>query len=169
MAGLLSIAVIVAWFFAARWLARKLTSSLKDGLPRKAATWLTVLAMMLLPVADEIVGGFQFRALCSELPALKVSAEKIKGKTIRVLSDPSSRYLDGVAVEIKYSRFSYRDVASGEELAVYGMYRAYSGWLGRRTLNSARPMTFGPSVCRPQNFVDDLPAKFGFNITTSRN
>lgn len=149
MAGLLSIAVVVAWFLAARWLAKKLTSRLKVGLLRTVLMSVAVLVLMVLPVADEIIGGFQFRALCKEHAVLKVNEEKIKGKTIRVVIDPSNRDVDNAAVRIYYSRFSYRDTTSNEELATYSRYVAVSGWLLRTITMSESfpPLTIHPSAC----------------------
>jgi hypothetical protein len=54
----------------------------------------------------------------------------------------------GAAVRILYSRSSYRDVDTNEELASSGRYVANGGWLIRTlsTDNYIVPLTF-PSTC----------------------
>lgn len=160
MAGLLSLALIAGWFLAARWLARQLTGTMKAGWLRTSTMTLAVLLLMLLPVADEIIGGFQFRALCKEHAVLRVNAEKIKGKTIRVVVDPSNKDLDSTAVRIFYSHSSYRDVDTGEELASTSRYTAKGGLLIRTLTNtSVNPLTIHPPVCGA-----GLPKSYGFKL-----
>ena len=160
MFGLLSIALVVAWFFAARWIARKLTGSMSSRLKRTSLTWLAVAVIFVLPVIDEIIGGFQFRALCKEHAVLKVNAEKIKGKTVRVVVDPSNKDVDNTAVRIYYTHLSYRDVETGEELANTRWYTATAGVLIRiLTGNSGSTLTIHPSTCSA-----GLSKSYGFTL-----
>lgn len=169
MAGLLSIALLVGWFIAAVWLARRLTSRLKNGLLRAVLMTLAVVVLVALPVADEIIGGFQFRALCRDNAELKIDAEKIKGKTIQVVVDPANQDVDNTPIRIYYSRFSYRDVNSNEELATYSRYVAVSGWLVRALAmgNTFPPLTIHPSTCNLTG-QGDLSKKYGFTYQPKR-
>ena len=150
MAGLLSIALLVGWFIATVWLARRLTSRLKNGPLRAVLMTLAIIALVMLPVADEIIGGFQFRALCRDNAVLKIDAEKIKGKTIRMVIEPSNKDLDNTAVRIYHSRVSYRDTVTGQELGSNSDYVAMGGKLIRALAmgHEMTPLTIHPSTCR---------------------
>ncbi len=149
MAGLIFIALIIGWFFAARWLARKISVRIANRALRWLSTALLVVVFMALPVLDEIIGGVQFRALCKEHTTLKIDAEKIKGKTIKVSGKPLNLNLTGTAIPIYFSRISYLDAVSNEELASTGSLDAKGGLL-IRTLsfsNSINPITLHPPTC----------------------
>lgn len=167
MAGLLSLALLVGWFIAALWLARQLTSKVKNGVLRTALMIPAVIVVVGLPVADEIIGGFQFRALCRERAVLKIDAEKIKGKTVRMVSDPENKDLENTIVRIYYTRVSYRDVTTQEELASNGYLVAMGGQLIRALGggHEMKPMTIFPSTCGgPGNLPTSK--KYEFNIDT---
>lgn len=151
MIGLLFLAVVSAWVFASWWLAMRATSRLPRGALRYAAVIAVAAVLVPLPVADEIVGGFQFRALCAQNTLLKVDTERIRGKTVRVSSDPIDKVVGGTSVRILYSRSFYRDVATNEVVASYGWYVASGGWLIRMLSGNdgMTPLTF-PSSCSGQ-------------------
>ena len=72
MAGLLSIALLVGWLAVAVWIAKQITATVKNSLLRTALAIPLIAILVMLPVADEIIGGFQFRALCRENAVLKI-------------------------------------------------------------------------------------------------
>lgn len=167
MAGLLSIALLAGWLAVAVLIARRLTTAVKNSLLRTILMLATVVALLALPVADEIIGGFQFRALCRENAVLKINAEKIKGRTVWMASDPANKEVGNTAVRIYYTRVRYRDVTSQEELASNGYVVAMGGKLIRALAggHEITPMTIFPSTCSgPGN----LPTseKYGFKIDT---
>lgn len=167
MAGLLVIALLVGWLAVAVWLATRLTGKLESRPLRFALMISIVFVLVALPVADEIIGGFQFRALCRDNAELKIDAEKIRGKTVLVVVDPANRDVENSLIRIYYSRFSYRDVNSNEELATYSRYVAVSGWLMRALAmgNALPPLTIHPSACN-LSAQGDLSKTFGFTYQT---
>lgn len=150
MAGLIFLAILAALFFAALWLAKILTSKLPPRIPRGPVMGLVVVLLLTTLVADEIVGGFQFRALCEKNAVLKIDAEKIKGKKIKVFFDESEKNLYGTSIRIFYSHTMYRDSETNEELASAGRYTAYGGWFIRTIgfSDTTPPLTFS-SACAP--------------------
>ena len=175
MAGLLSIALLIGWFFVAFLIARQAASGIKSSLLRFALMIPLFVVLMVLPVADELVGGFQFRALCREKAVLKIDAEKIKGKTIRLVTDPSNKDVDNTAVRIYYSHHSYRDTETQEELASFNDYAADGGILFRffamgNHMPPLIPMTIDPRTSNASNSCShyatqaDLAAKYGFTF-----
>ena len=129
MTGMLLLPVVFLWI----WINSKITQRLcQRFVPKKYHEYALIPVFLLLfplPVADEIIGGFQFRALCKEGAQLKIDAEAIRGKTVRVVIEPSNKYLSWMAIPIRWSHFSYRDVATDEEYANFDIYNAKGGIL----------------------------------------
>ena len=162
MTGILLLAVVGLWvaliWALTRWITRRITS--------KNLRWLTGTAFVLLvtplPVADEIVGGFQFRALCRDGATLKIDPQKARGRTVRIVIAPSNELLPSTAIPIYHSHNSFQDVATGEEIAQYDDYFAKGGWfihtLGISEGNA--PLVIGNSGCIPHN-AGTFPKQFG--------
>jgi hypothetical protein len=166
MSGLFFFGVIAAWGAVAFLVAKRLTRLVQ---PRLLGVGLGVLAfvlIMVLPVADEIVGGYQFRALCKESAALKINTEKIKGRTVKVVVAPSNEVLPGKAVTIYHSHESFRDTATNEEIASNDWYVAKGGWLIRLlgVLEKNDPITILPSSCSPSLGAHVIAKEFGFTL-----
>lgn len=118
---------------------------------------------LVLPVGDELVARPKFEALCREGVVLKIDAQKIRGKMIRVDVSPLNRPVQGTAIPILHSRYSYRDAASGVELAAYDVYTAKGGVLVRLIgfPEANHPLTIERATCVPQN-EGTLAARYGF-------
>jgi hypothetical protein len=170
MAGLIFVALLIGWFFVARWVAKLLTQRIGNTALRRVSMVTIIVVMFILPVADEIIGGFQFRALCSEHAVLKIDAQKIKGRTVRTVSEPENgTYTIGTAVRIYYYRMSYRDIETNEELASYSRYVAKGGWLIKLLSgsNAMTPLTFY-DTCTPEN-IGNLSKDYSFTKKSSSN
>jgi hypothetical protein len=161
MSGLIFLAVVGLWGWLAFKLSRFISGRLAQGRWAKPLTALLFLVLLPLPVIDEIIGGFQFRALCKEKAVLTLNVDEasLKGKTVSTLAEPSNQAVENTAVGIYYSHYSYRDVEDGKELLNFTEIRATGGWLVR-ALTGQRditPLTFNQSSCTP------LPqTSFGF-------
>lgn len=176
MAGLLVIAFAVGWFFVALWLARRMTRHINIGIARGSVTVLIVIVLLMLPLADEIISGFQFRALCRENAVLKIDAEKIRGRTIAVVLDPFNRDLENTLTRIYYSHHSYRDVETNEELASYNDYTVQGGLLFRSLAMGHPTPPFLPMIrnpvtsnasnsCTHYATQESLAMKYGFTFS----
>ena len=172
MTGLYGMAVIglLIWleYKVAKWVSRRFVNYKYQ----RYATVGIFLILFPLPVADEIIGGFQFRKLCKEGAELKIDAEAIRGKTVELIISPpmASEYVKGTAVPIRHSHFSLVDaktgrkhaldhiyspegVETGIEYAQYDTYDAEAGWFGPtvRITEKYFPMVIQPSSCGPEN------------------
>ncbi len=149
MAGLLFLIILGLWFWGALSLAKLSTRRMQASGLRKLTTVFATVFFFLLPLADEIVGGFQFRALCEEAQANKTDGQRIKGMTVRSIIDPLNKDVVGTAIRIYHSRISYRDVTTNEEVASYTTYQAKAGWLVRALGGQSGfgPLTIHPSTC----------------------
>jgi hypothetical protein len=92
---------------------------------------LVMLSCFLLPLSDEIVGAFQFRKLCRDDAVARVDAARIRGRQVRVVTDPANQEVKGKAVRILYSLSKYSDAWTNEEFGFSGRYVANGGWLIR--------------------------------------
>lgn len=166
MSGLLMLALFLFWLIVAtivsRWAGRRF------GHPTvRVAVALAVFVVLLpLPVGDELIGMWQFNALCSGGAKLKIDAQRIKGKTIRVVIQPSWARAEGVAIPISYSRYSYRDTSTNEELASYTNYHAKGGWLIRSLglFDSNVPLLIAQPGCSPAGHSGTFARQFDFNV-----
>lgn len=157
MAGLLFFIILGLWFWGAISLAKLCTWRMQMGGLRTLTTVLATVFFFLLPLADEIIGGFQFRAICKRDAFFKIDAEKIKGKSVKSIYE--KKVIQRFPIKITYTQYSYRDSQNGEELANYSLHEAEGGWLSRWIgFNTTNPWTFH-SVC---DLVPDR--NFDFNI-----
>jgi hypothetical protein len=167
MAGLISIAVLVGWIVAAIWFAKRASKDIKNPVGRLALTLFLIAAIVTLPVADEIIGGFQFRALCAEKAVLKIDAQKIRGRIVRMTSNPSNKDVENTAIRIYYTHVIFQDIATKEELASNGYVVAKGGILVKTLAggNEMTPLTIFPSTCSgPGNLPTSK--KYEFKIDT---
>lgn len=175
MGGLIALLVIALWLALCVYLARRIPHWLGMQRLRRVATVVLVPVLLVLPVMDEVIGGFQFRALCRENAVFKVDAEKIKGKTIGIVIEPLNKNVDNTIVRIYYSHHSYRDIETQEELASFNDYTADGGWFfrslaGGNPTSPLVPMTKNPvtlnasNSCTHYETQESLAARYGFTF-----
>jgi|JI8StandDraft_1071087.scaffolds.fasta_scaffold57622_2 hypothetical protein len=154
MTGLFLLAVLGLWTLFVVKFSRWIGARFRGGSWQRVASVFVFALLLPLPVADEIVGGFQFRALCKANAAeFRVGVANPEGRTARVTVDPSNRYLDSSAIPIRHSRVTYRDAATEEQLVVLDRYVAEGGMLVRALGISENnsPLTLGISGCSPED------------------
>lgn len=155
MTGLFLLVVVLAWLvavvFLTNWLMKRL--SIKPKPVRAAMAMMMFVVLLPLPVADEIVGGFQYRALCEKNAVLRIDETKAEGRTVKVVIDPSNEILPGTAITIYHSHMSFVDLNTSEEIASYDSYVAKGGWFIRMLGISEKnaPLTIGLPGCSPEN------------------
>lgn len=153
MIGLLALALLVLWACAAFAISILMAAQLKPTRWRPLIVLLVFSILLPLPVIDEIVGGFQYRALCAEHASqFRLRAIDPKGKRVRLTIDPSNKYIAGTAIPIRHTREIYRDVVSGEEIVSLDLYVA-SGGILMRTIGFSSPIMIGNPACSPERGV----------------
>jgi hypothetical protein len=157
MIGLLFLGLVGLWILAALMLSRWIGARVAGGRWRKPVAVASFIALLVLLLADEIIGGFQFRALCDREAKLvfNVDPASLKGKTVRASADPLDKKVRGTLVRITYTHSIYRDAEGGKELMSYTAYRAKGGWLIRALSfdDNMTPLTF-KSSCNPLTSVN---------------
>ena len=98
---------------------------------------------------DEVIGKYQFEALCKANGIAGADVAKAWGKKVKV--DYSERtYVEGTIMPILESDVIFRDADNGEVLIRYKNYYAMGGWLMRYTplsMGSQHPMLFPRNGC----------------------
>ena len=152
MNGILLFAVIGLWL----WVCTAITRALMRRLP----TWwhsgiglLVWIALLVLPVGDEIVGGFQFRALCERNAVFHVGVGNPNGRTTRYSSSPLNEAVPGTAIPIYHTGDVYTDVQSGEIVVRSDLFVAEGGVFIRALGIAERnaPITIGRPYCSPED------------------
>lgn len=153
MTGLLLVAIVALWAWLAFKLGRFIGRKFADGIWATLLATLIFVVLLTLPVADEIVGGFQFRALCNENASeFRLGVSKPEGRTTRYSADPVSAVVPGTAIDIYETRVRYTDVESGEAVVEFHRYHA-TGGIVVRTLGISQgsaPITMGRASCSPE-------------------
>lgn len=166
MGGLILFSVLGLWawfcFSATRWSMSRISSRTVRFL---VAPFL-FLTFFALPVADELVARPQFNALCKEGAVLKIDAEKIKGRTVRVKAVTTNKLQGGTAIPILHSHLVFEDVNTHEELGAYERYTAKGGLMAQLTgfPEGHHPWTFQNAVCEPEIEWKALPKQYGFTL-----
>lgn len=143
MSGILLIGMVLLWIWAAVAIGQMLTSKLKDSWIKSLVTFLVTSVLIPLPVADEIIGGFQFRALCNGEAVITYNKEKAYGKTVH-LKKVDRFDLPKMVLPVRKEIWKYAEHISDEDLISYVDFYSDGGWLSRAINfnNVHRPYTF---------------------------
>jgi hypothetical protein len=162
MGGLIVLVSLLTWIAVcvalAAWLVRRLRPKRYEG----AVASLLFLVILILPVADELAARPKFEALCREGAVLKIDAERIKGKTVRVDISPVNSLVEGMPIPVLYSHFRFRDVRTGEVLAEYETYQARGGFMARATGFPGGPWAGNYSCVSDDEGT--IPRRYGFTL-----
>lgn len=164
MIGLLMIAIAIGWLIAAiaitTWIAARAKSP-----PMKAAVSVLVFPLALIaPVVDEVIGAWQFSALCKQYAVQTIDVAHAMNRRVLYVLRGADRFAEGTAVRIRIDPIVYRDAETGLELVSYHTLHAEGGWL-IRTLGISEtksPLLFGRG-CGPEN-QDAFKKKFNITV-----
>jgi hypothetical protein len=144
MSGLILLAVVIPLVWGLVWLARSIASKAEKPLTRAAIKWSVLLVLLTLPFIDEIIGKFQFEALCRANGIESADVSRARGKKVK-LEIGERRLLEGTVMPIKVEDWTYRDPDTGEILIQHKDYFALGGWLMRFTpLSMGSPQSMFP-------------------------
>lgn len=177
MFEILVLLVLLAWVVFSIWIAARVTRVVRRG-ALKALVFLVIAPVLsMLPLADEIIGKFQFDRLCEEAKDVKIVATIPVGEELyfpdgrwRLSSSPplplnesnhrQSIYeslvrherieleIIGIAMPISGRETRIFDRKTGQLLASYRIYSARGGWISR----SFEKPTVVKDQCLPESF-----------------
>ena len=161
MSGLILLFILGVWLFVAKKLTSFLTTRMQVGVIKKAARVLLFVLILVAPLADEVIGGFQFRALCEAETQLHYDKDTLAGK--EVYSDTLVAVkVENIAIPVVSQMQTYTESNTLKMLLNYKVLYADGGWLSRAIhFNSVyQPYTFdgycGPEGEKVQELLKNL-------------
>ena len=130
MSGIILLTVLALWFFIATKITGFLTSKIYLKIKGKWIYSMVFILVFIAPVMDEIIGGFQFRALCTPENLLIYDADKVRGKTVRFKDLPDYSITNKI-IPIQVVQNQWIDTATNETLITRKIFYASGGWLSR--------------------------------------
>ena len=129
MSGIILIVLLAFWLYLAIKMSSFFVSKMMEGAGKVAVRIFVFAMFFIVPVLDDIVGGFQFRHLCETEVLLVYNEKKVKGKTAQ-LKRPVIQIINKV-IPIREHTWDWVDQDTGETLVKYKDYYAEGGWLSR--------------------------------------
>ncbi len=129
MSGIILLVILAIWTVIVTKLTAFFTSKVHAGIKKKVLSVIIFALLFSAPVADEIIGGFQFRALCREGTKIVFDADKAKDKTVQLKNVPD-RIIDKV-IPIREMTWDWVDIKTGQTYIKYKYFYAKGGWLSR--------------------------------------
>jgi len=127
MSGIILLTVLAFWFFIVKKLTDFFTSKIYLKIKGKWIYPMVFILVFIAPVMDEIIGGFQFRALCTPENLLVYESEKVRGKAV-VPRDIPMETLNKI-IPIVITTGAWEDAETGELLLTYRIISSKGGWL----------------------------------------
>lgn len=163
MVGLILFTIVGLWIWACVALTGLLLRKVNPQKGRSVFAFIVFAVLLVLPVIDEIIGGFQFKALCAKDAKVRLGVEHPAGRTTRFSARPSNERIAGTFIPIIHSRFRYHDVVTNELVAEHDIYEAKGGVLIRIIGLYNSPLTIDPPICSGEQDVA-LSVALGFKV-----
>lgn len=160
MSGLLLLFVAGVWFFFVWWLTVFLTRKMPSGAMTTIVEYLLFAVLLVAPLADEIIGRFQFKALCKKNATVTLDTTNTQGRTVWFGESLRTQMTLGT-IEVSQAQRRYVDAKTQEPIYHYSRLEAKGGWL-IRTLGISdpdSPLLF-EGLCQPKN-LESIDAQLG--------
>lgn len=149
MAGLIFLAAVAASLIFCVWLAMTIGNLVPNATLRKVVKVGVLLALLASPFVDEVIGMYQFKALCKANGIESADVSKARGKRVKLDVGVRNR-LNSTIMPIDVEDWLYRDADSGQIVFQHKDYYAIGGWLMRYTplsMGSDHAMLFSGNGC----------------------
>lgn len=140
-------------FLAAAWLAIVIglallvTRKVPDRWWKVPLCAVLVVAILPLPILDDIIGGIQFRQLCRENSIIHVNRAQAAGRTV-FRAKPVHRVIKGTWVRVVANEWRFVDATTGETVINYNTFDAGRGFFHP----TGAPLTFN-GYCAPPGYA----------------
>ncbi len=166
MSGILLIIILAIWSFVVKAISRLCVKNLQSGTKKTIIHIALFILFFIAPVADDIIGGFQFRAMCTPDNMLVYDSEKVRGKSIEYKGVSVDKIYKIIPIWVTQSEWT--EPGAAQVLIVRKKYDAMGGWLSRLIgfPEGSPPYTFD-GTCNSFKAYDQLLKKL--NITEINN
>ena len=149
MTGIFLLVVVGLWLWVCFAVSRALMRRFRSKQWRWVIGLAVFVALLIAPVADEIVGGVQFRALCERDAVLTIDVAKVRGRTLKRLWVES--FPANTVLRIRRVQYQLLDVSNGKEMGKYATLSVWGGWFVRALGISEgnAPLLINPASCDP--------------------
>ena len=154
MGGLIFFAVIGIWFFIVLALIIWLAKKLPEKWWRIPLSFLVFVVFLILPIVDEIVGGWQFQRLCEVNSTINFDKETADGRTV-YLAETSDVGIKNMWVHITLKPWRFLDVATDDLIISYNTLKANNSFVGKFMSQEGVPILF-KGWCEPGGIVDPI-------------
>jgi hypothetical protein len=143
LGGIIFFGILIIWLVISLKLARILVNRLN---PKRARTFVLIalsLLVFITPVADEIIGGFQFGVVCLQERKIIYNEESIRNRSL-LYSSSERTSVTSIFVPIEKKVTDWKDADTGRVVMQQVEFFAKGGWLSRSLAFNAvtRPYTF---------------------------
>lgn len=165
MTGIYLLFVAVIWLAFVGWLSKTIAGKLSKTTWRRPIAMVIFVALLPLPLIDEIIGGRQFEQLCKDNSTIQVDRVTAVGRTVYLAQTPDVE-IKGTWLRFVLKPWRFVDVTTGESIVSYNTVMASGGRFIRSVgiSEGGVPLTF-KGWCDPK----DAPASvqtfkpFGIN------
>lgn len=131
MSGLLLISVFVVWLVFVVLVIRLIVRRFKLWGMKVVFSILIFPILLVAPLADELVGKWQFESLCKDYAVVNVDEHYAMSRRVVTEIRERDQYAKGTAVQIRIDPYVYRDSETNQVLVSYHTLHAQGGWLIR--------------------------------------
>ena len=149
MGGLIFFAVIGIWCLLVVGFVVWVVKKMPDKWWRIPISFFMLVILLILPVIDEVVGGWQFKKLCEANADIQVDKETAVGRTVYFVSQTAIE-IEGAWVRIVLKIHEFVDSTTGEVVVSYNTLRANGGAFFGGASQSGVPLLFN-GTCVPKN------------------
>lgn len=164
MSGLIFLIFLAIWGVGVFFLVKLIVKPIANSNIKLGMNISLIALIFIAPVADEIVGGVQFRLLCNEQLKFVVNRTEFKDRVV-VYQEVENKKYNNYMVPIVESYESYRALNSNELVIGWNVFRAEGGLLSRslNLFESDKPYTFS-GICISPKWKKSVFADFNITV-----
>ena len=160
--------LVLVWLVACLQIAKALIKR-ADSSIAKLFIAATTPFLIISPLIDELIGRYEFEALCQKnANNFQILAKDIGGRITEFRSNPKAKLLESAAINIYHHGSEYVDIHTGEVIVRFDWYEAEAGVLAKtlHVFENDKPLIIKPSVCSPeQRRMESVTKTLNFTVT----
>jgi hypothetical protein len=149
MTGLLLLFVAAVWLVLVASVTCTVARRIKNVLFRSLGALPLFGVLVLLPLADELIGKQQFESLCKKYATQEIDEQHAMNRRVVFVLPKADQFIEGTAVRIRIDPNVYRDAETNQVLISYHTLHAEGGVAHSRSgnLRDKKPTTVFSKLC----------------------